>query len=90
MLKQCSFTYVICISHRSNILLDQYSNAKLDDFGFSQEMPQMIGGKSMITATVVAKSLGYSAPELDTCHISHKSDIYAYGMVSCYNYILDG
>ena len=43
---------------------------------------QAIGGKSLITAVVVAKSLGYSAPELDTCHVSHKSDVYAYGMLS--------
>ena len=67
---------------RNNILLDQYLNAKLGDFGFSQQMPKLIGGKSMITAAVVAKSLGYSAPEMDTCHVSHKSDVYSYGVIS--------
>ena len=50
---------------RNNILLDQYLNAKLGDFDFSQQMPNLIGGKSMITAAVVARSLGYSAPEMD-------------------------
>lgn len=35
----------------------------------------------MITAAMVAKSLGYSPPEMDTAHISCKSDMYCYGVV---------
>ena len=67
---------------RNNILLDQYLNAKLGDFGSSQQMPMLLGDKSMITVAVAAKSLGYSPPEMDMCHISHKSDVYSYGVVS--------
>ena len=36
----------------------------------------------MITVAVVAKSQGYSPPEMDMCHVSHKSDVYSYGVVS--------
>ena len=36
----------------------------------------------MVTAVAVAKSLGYSPPEHDTCHLSPKSDVYSYGIVS--------
>jgi len=53
----------------------------LGDFGFSQEFPQVIAGRSFITAAVVAKSLGYSPPEMDTCQVSPKSDVYSYGVV---------
>ena len=67
---------------RNNILLDQYLNAKLGDFGSSQQMPKLLGGKSMITVAVAAKSWGYSPPEMDMCHVSHKSDVYSYGVVS--------
>ena len=64
-----------------NILLDKDLTAKLDDFGFTQEIPYMAGGKSVITAAMVAKSMGYCPPEMDTAHISCKSDMYCYGVV---------
>ena len=67
---------------RANILLDQHLTAKLGDFGFTREFPQVIGGRTMITAPVVAKSLGYCPPEMDTCHLSPKSDVFSYGVVS--------
>jgi serine/threonine protein kinase len=35
----------------------------------------------MVTAASVAKSLGYSAPEI---HYSPKSDMYSYGIVSTF------
>ena len=55
----------------------------LGDFGCAQEIPHLIGGRSVITtAVVVAKSLGYSPPEMDTCHVSPKCDVYSYGVVS--------
>ena len=68
--------------YRNNILLDKYMCAKLGDFGFSRELTQINPGKTLVTAAFVAKSAGYSAPELDTAHHSVKSDVYAYGMVS--------
>ena len=71
---------------RTNILLDQHLSAKLGDFGFAQEIPQLVGGRSVITAAVVAKSLGYSPPEMDMCHVSPKSDVYSYGVVCTYVY----
>ncbi len=67
---------------RSNVLLDRHLTAKLGDFGFTQELPLSMRGHTMVTAVAVAKSLGYSPPELDTCHVSPKSDVYSYGIVS--------
>lgn len=64
-----------------NILLDKDFTAKLGDFGFTQEIPYMVGERSMITAAMVAKSMGYCPPEMDTAHISCKSDMYCYGVV---------
>ena len=64
------------IVNRVNILLDK---AKLGDFGFSQELPELVKGRTM---AVVAKSLGYSPPEMDSCRLSPKSDVYSYGIVS--------
>ena len=63
-------------------MLDDNLTAKLGDFGFTREFPQVVGGRTIVTAPVVAKSLGYSPPELDTCHTSPKSDVYSYGVVS--------
>jgi len=63
--------------YRTNILLA----AKLGDFGFSQEFVNVVGDRSIITATIVAKIVGYSAPEMDMCHISPKTDMYSYGVV---------
>ena len=63
------------------MLLDRYLTAKLGDFGFTQEV-KLVAGRTMITAAAVAKSLGYCPPEKDMCHISPKSDVYSYGIVS--------
>lgn len=35
-----------------------------------------------VTMKSVVKTLGYNAPELDTCHQSNKTDMYAYGEAS--------
>lgn len=35
-----------------------------------------------MTTASVAKSLGYCPLEVDTCHLSPKSDVYSYGVVS--------
>ena len=68
--------------HRQNILLDAHFNGKLGDFGFAKEMPLTLNGRSIVTAALSVKSAGYAAPELDLCHHSPKTDVYAYGVVS--------
>ena len=70
----------VCL-FRSNILLDSHLSGKLGDFGFTKEIPQ-VQGRTLVTTASVVKSLGYSPPELDTCHVSPKSDVYSYGVVS--------
>ena len=73
----------LCLCRR-NILLEHHLTAKLGDFGFTQEIPRLTEGRSVITVAIVAKSLGYSPPEMDTAHVSCKSDMYCYGVV-CIN-----
>ena len=73
--------YVRC--YRVNILIDRFYTGKLGDFGFTREFPLSTEGHTMVTTACVAKSLGYSPPEMDTCHLSPKSDVYSYGIV-CY------
>ena len=81
--------YIHSILYRYNILLDHHLTAKLGDFGFAQEIPRLTEERSVITVAIVVKSLGYSPPEMDTAHVSCKSDVYCYGVV-CINimYIL--
>ena len=55
--------------------------AKIGDFGFSRKVPNMPPGYTLVTAVMTVKSLGYSAPELDVCRHSPKSDVYSYGVV---------
>lgn len=62
--------------------MDSNFVAKLGDFGFSKELPKVTPGKTLVTMLSVAKTPGYSAPELDTRHQSHKTDVYSYGVVS--------
>ena len=51
-------------SFRSNILINCHYEAKLGDFGFSLQMPDMKDGKTLLTCPLVAFSQGYSAPEV--------------------------
>lgn len=69
---------------RRNILLGHHLTAKLEDFGFTQEIPSIVDGRSVITAAFVAKSLGYAPPKMDIAHVSCKSEMYYYGVV-CIN-----
>ena len=70
-------------NYRGNILLDRNLVAKIGDFGFTRDF-RVVGSRTMITTPMVAKSMGYSPPEMDTCHVSPKSDVYSYGVVSCF------
>lgn len=70
------------LHYRANILLDCNFIAKLGDFGFAQELPKVTPGRTLVTMKSVAKTPGYSAPELDTRHQSHKTDMFSYGVVS--------
>ena len=74
---------------RSNVLVDSHFNAKIGDFGFTQEMPCIDpdSGVTLKTAKCVVKSLGYTAPEIDACRHSVKTDVYSYGVV-CASYIV--
>ena len=79
---------------RPNILLDHYFNAKLGDFGFAYEVPEVKQGRTMVTAPSFARTEGYYAPELVHGQVSAKCDVYSYGVVSYFfitvTYILEG
>ena len=67
------------------MLVDRQFNTKIGDFGFTQEMPMVISPTQTVVlkpAERLVKTLGYSAPEVDTCRHSIKSDVYSYGVVS--------
>ena len=71
-----------CRTHRANILLDKHFNAKLGDFGFAFEIPDVKEGKTFVTAHSFARTEGYYPPEIVRGQISPKSDVYSYGVVS--------
>ena len=61
----CS-AYVLYLSFDSlNILLDQgRSKAKLGDFGFALDLPQSSSGRTLVTAPLIARTNGYTPPEV--------------------------
>ncbi|KAI3699088.1 hypothetical protein L2E82_43115 [Cichorium intybus] len=64
-----------------NILLDQNLSPKISDFGLAKLFPDK---GSMISMSHLRGTPGYIAPELfsrNFGHISHKSDVYSYGMM---------
>ena len=76
------FTIIIVASiYEDDVLLDKHFTGKLRDFGFTQELLST-RGHTIVTAVTIEKSLGYTPPEQDTCHVSPKSDVYSYGIAS--------
>ncbi|KAF2303996.1 hypothetical protein GH714_026059 [Hevea brasiliensis] len=61
----------------SNILLDSAFNAKITDFGLARVLVK----KGEDTASVVAGSVGYIAPEYQTARLNEKIDVYSFGVV---------
>ena len=73
----------VLLSCSANILLGKHHNAKLGDVGFARQLASISDGRTLMTAPVFAKSLGYFPPELhDLNKNSPKSDVYSYGVVS--------
>ena len=67
---------------RSNILLDEKLTAKLSDFGFSIQLPQTVGSKTMITSVDgLPGTDGYRPPEYSDRKFSVLSDMYSFGVV---------
>ncbi|XP_022997843.1 LRR receptor-like serine/threonine-protein kinase IOS1 isoform X1 [Cucurbita maxima] len=63
-----------------NILLNEYLQAKLADFGLSRAFP-MEGGATHVTTKVVGTP-GYLDPEYYTSYkLTEKSDVYSFGIV---------
>ena len=67
--------------YSANILLDHSMTAKLADFGFSIELPSVSSGKTVLSASCIARSEGYFPSEITLGHFSDRSDVYSFGVV---------
>lgn len=65
-----------------NILIDSYGHGRIGDFGFSWELPDISGTRSLFSTKGFTVSKGYHGDELTCGHSSPKSDVYSYGVVS--------
>ena len=68
--------------NRANILIDHYHNSKACEFGFAYQVPEVKSGRTLITALILARNLGYFPPKNVNGQLSVKSDVYSYGVVS--------
>ncbi|KAI5593138.1 hypothetical protein BDE02_04G198300 [Populus trichocarpa] len=63
----------------ANILLDEYLNAKVGDFGLSKPMDN---SELILASTQVKGTMGYIDPEYqETLLLTEKSDVYGFGVV---------
>ncbi|KAH9290298.1 hypothetical protein KI387_034415 [Taxus chinensis] len=60
-----------------NILLDQYFNAKVSDFGLAK----LINREQSEVITMMRGTPGYMAPELLNMHVTEKADIFSFGVM---------
>ena len=69
---------------RANILLSGAYMAKLGDFGFAIELPQLSHGITMFSSECMIRSEGYYPAEISMGRYSDRSDVYSFGVVSVY------
>lgn len=67
---------------RANILLDDAYTAKLGDFGFAIELPELSHGLTMFSSECMIRSEGYYPTEISMGKYSDRSDVYSFGVVS--------
>lgn len=55
--------------------------AKLGDFGFAMQLPELATGKSFVHTSMVCGSEGYIAPEFHRGELGPKADVFSFGVV---------
>lgn len=77
--EECSEKIIHCDVKPENILLNDKSQTKVSDFGLAKLMSRE---QSQTMVSNMRGTRGYMAPEwLTNAPISHKTDVYSYGMV---------
>ncbi|KAK9941310.1 hypothetical protein M0R45_017918 [Rubus argutus] len=76
--EQCSTQIIHCDIKPQNILLDDYHNARISDFGLAK----LLMMNQSKTHTVIRGTKGYVAPEwFRNMHITTKVDVYSFGVL---------